>query len=449
MDFEEFKKYIDSIILNEKFKELDEFTGMTDKNKELDIYENIKSYLGFQHPRRDCKEFFQPDYQYFINFLKYYLKGIPSEVVLNDKGYIDLQNTLHIAQPRYMLKGAGVFTDKEIMFTDGSRYFSKIPLNYVGKSGISNKCCIFTPIIASHIAKILNVETAEFNLGLAHNGNRILSKNFLKENEKIVTITDETYTISEHLSTMEQELRSAGYPQEEIENAKFEFLKQEFIAKLIGLKDQKAENSPLVESEDEDGKKHIKMAPMLDFDYSFHIGEERDDMLVRKCDNGNTDIGSFILEFKDYPGFLEFVRNSLNTINMKQVYTNIYQNTGITYFTNYEEDTEMMEFIEYTNRNIEKAKEAVTEIEKKENKKRQIIIDNDGAIEEFATILYSFLSKRIDIYEFIIGNTVESNFKGDIIKTLEKAGVAPEDAEKVIATMVELINNNKDNKEER
>lgn len=440
MDFEEFKKYIDSIIDNEKFKELNKFTGMMDYDEKLDIYENIKSYLALQHPRHDCKEHFQPDYQHFIKFLEYYLKGIASEVIVNDKGYINLQNMLYMAQPPYMLKRAGVFTDKEIMFTDGSRYFSKLPLNYIGKSGVSNRSCIFAPIIASHIAKMLNVDSAEFYLGQVHNGNRILSKNFLKENEKIISLTDETYTISEHLSGMEQELKRAGYPQEEIENAKFEFLKQEFVAKLIGLKDQKPDNSPLIEFKDKDGNKHIKMAPMLDFDYSFHIGEERSDMLIRKCDNENTDIGSFIQEFKDYPGFLEFVKNSLDKLDMKQVYSNIFEETGITYFTEYEDNTEIMKFIEYVNKNIEKAKETVAEIDKKEDIGIKSLIDNNDTLEKVATTLYSSLSKKIDVRKFVVGNMVESNMKGYIVETLEKIGISPEEAEKIIDRMVEIIN---------
>ena len=90
--------------------------------------------------------------------------------------------------------------------------------------------------------------------------------------------------------TRNLELRQ--FPQEEIESTKTEFLKQEFVAKLIGLVDQTADNSPVIVSVDEDGKKHVRMAPMFDYDYSFHI--TKSGMTVRKCDDGQNTISSLI-----------------------------------------------------------------------------------------------------------------------------------------------------------
>ena len=87
MEYEEVKDYIDKVKDSEKFKKLAEFTHMTTMKPNLDIYENIKYYLGMYHARHDCKEFFQPDYDHFINFLEHYLNDKPTEKVLNKRGF--------------------------------------------------------------------------------------------------------------------------------------------------------------------------------------------------------------------------------------------------------------------------------------------------------------------------------------------------------------------------
>lgn len=372
MDFEEVKKYIDDVKESHKFKELDEFTKMTQMKEEEDIYENIKYYLGLYYSRHDCKEFFQPDYEYFIEFLEHYLKDEPIEMFLDDNGYIDLSKNLNLVRPSRFVGGSGCFIDNHKIFTDGSKYICKLPLNYKGKSGISNKYCIYAPLIASYIAKQLNIESSEISLARTHSGCRILSKNFLNSNEEIVTYTKDTEEalISEQLKQMEEALRLRKFPTNEIEKVKFDFLKQEFMAKLIGLKDQKVENSPLVVSVDEEENKHVKMAPMLDFDYSFHIGEKVPFMRVRKCDNGEVDIGSLIEQYNNYPGLKEFAINSMKSFDITQVFNNIFKETGNKLFKDYENDEQMMEFINFVNKNARIARETIAKTYENEREEK-------------------------------------------------------------------------------
>lgn len=364
MEFEEVKRYIDSVKESNKFKELDDFTKMTQIKENQDIYENIKYYISIYHSRHDCEEFFQPDYEYFIKFLEHYLKDEPIEMVLDDSGYIDLSKSLHLVRPLKFVGGSGYFIDNHKIFTDGSKYICKLPLYHRGGSGISNGYCLYAPLIASYIAKQLNIDAAEISLACAYNGYRILSKNFLKPNEEIVTYTEDTEEalVSEQLRQMEEALRLRRFPTNEIEEVKFDFLKQEFVAKLIGLKDQKMENSPLVVSVDEEENKHVKMAPMLDFDYSFHIGEEVPLMRVRKCDNGEVDIGSLIEQYKDYPGFKEFVINSMKSFDITRVFKRIFEETGNKLFKDYENNEQMMKFINFVNRNARIARAAIAKI---------------------------------------------------------------------------------------
>jgi len=364
MEFEEVKKYIDEVKDNPRFKKIDEFTHMTTIKKNQDMYENIQYYLKTYYYRHDCKEAFQPDYEQFMKFLKYYINGEIAEKSVNDRGYLDLSKTIHLIKPRMFCNGSGNFIDNQRMFTDGSVYIAKLPLNYRGNSGISNGYCIYSPLIASYIADTLQIDAAEITLANAHNGNRILSKNFLKPNEEIVTYAEEAdeVQISEQLRKLEEALKLRKFPSDEIEQAKIDFLKQEFMAKIIGLKDQSSDNSPVIISTDDTGNKHVRIAPMFDFDYSFHIGEELDYMLVRKCDNGKTDIASFIEQYKDYPGFKEFAIASIGKLDMKRVFERIYEKTGNTEFRDYENNEEMMKFVNYVNRNVEQAREIIAKV---------------------------------------------------------------------------------------
>lgn len=352
MEFEQVKQYIEAVKDSKKFGEIVEFTKMTQLKPDEDIYENIRYYLSVFHSRRDCKEWFQPDYEHFVNFLEHYLKNEPSEVVFDERGYLDLSRTLYLVKPIRFAASAGDFTDNHIMLTDGRKYISKLPLNY--RSGIQNKYSVFCSLIASNIARTIGVEAAEVTLATVHNGARILSKNFLKPDEELVVYADnkEEVTISEQLNKMEQALRLRKFPEDEIEVAKLEFLKQEFLAKIIGLRDQTPDNSPVIISSDEEGIRHVRLAPVFDLDYSFHIGEERLNLLTRKCDNGQEDICSFIEQYKNYPGFQEFVKKSVESLDMVRVFRQIYQDTGIVIFEDYQNDEQMNRFMAFVNRNV-------------------------------------------------------------------------------------------------
>lgn len=355
MEFEIVKEYIEKIKDSEEFKKLDAFTHMTSvsKDRNPDIYENIKYYVSYFHDKKDCKEFFQPDYDFFMRFLKGYFNNEPGKLILDEKGRIDLTQTLHIVQPR-KFGNEGCFIDKSIMLTDGSIYFCKIPLVFIGKSNVKNTACKYSALIASHIAKKIGVEAVDITLGTAVNGQpRIVSKNFLQPNQELITYTDQDkVSIVEHMKILEKELILRKFPKDEIEQTKFEFLKQEFVAKLIRLADQKAENSPIITQTDEEGKKHVKMAPMCDLDFSFHIGEENPYILTRKCDNGKDDIASFIEQYINYSGFCEFMDSSIQQLNLEEILKEIYESTGLIEFKDGKNNEKIMEFVNYVNKNI-------------------------------------------------------------------------------------------------
>ncbi len=369
MELSELKEYIDTIKDSGRFKKLDEFTKMTKMDTNRDMYENIEYYVKIYHSKHTNKRLFEPDYEYFVKFLKSYMDNEPASLLRREDGYLDLENSLYLKQPGLFSENKGNFLDHYMIMTDGSIYISKLPLHYRGNSGITNPYCLYGPLIASYIAKNLDIECADINLAKSHNGYKILSKNFLKENEEIITYTENMMLISEYLDKIDEALKLRKFSEVEIKKVKFDFIKQEFLAKLIGLKDQTADNSPLIISVDEYENKHIRMAPMFDLDFSFHIAKDIG-LLIRQCDNGNTDIGSLIEQYKDYPGFKQFAKRSIEALDMEKIFKQIYDETGIKKFGEYMNDEQMKEFIGFVNRNIQIAKETFDKVYESEREER-------------------------------------------------------------------------------
>lgn len=363
MTEEQFKSYIDTIKDHPKFKKLDKFIKMTKLLEDKDIYENIIYYVNLQCYKTDENGLRRiPDYEYFKRFMDEYLKDEKEEVLRFDKeGNLDLGKTLFLKQPLRLAGSSGNFFDGWLVMTDDSKYISKLPLGYRGNSGIGKGNSRYIPIISSYIAKQLNIDTAEYRFAKLGNGQtRIISPSFLNENEEIITYSQqnsENPMIARELDILTENLTLRKFSEEEIEKAKFEFLKQEFLAKIIDLKDQKPENSPLILSVDRNGERHIRLAPMTDYDYSFNIAPMNSMLPQRRCNNGKKDISSLIEQYKDYPGFKEFVEEAIDSFNMRKVYAKIYEDTGIPEFKDYENDERMVRFIEFAENNMKEAKE--------------------------------------------------------------------------------------------
>lgn len=372
MTEQEFRIYIEGIIKTREFIKLNKFLRITEyKNMVTDLFENAKQYLGYHHPRTDVKERFIPDYDYFYNFFESYRQGKNMAIATDEKGYIDLGKALFLKQPFKFASKFGVFTDSNIIMTDGTIHILKIPLDLSPRTKVTNPDCRFCPIIASAIAKEIGVESAEYKIAKKQDNEiRILSKNFLKPEEELVTfVTDRQVEnqnqrsrpyISVIFEELEKELRLRRYTPEVIEKIKMDFLKQEFLAKMIGLRDQKADNCGFVISVDEKWKRNIKIAPMFDFDFSFHIAQGFNALSVRQCDNGGIDIGSLIEQYKDYPGFLEFANQAIRSLDMKNVFTHIYRDLGLTEFKN--PDSSILAYADFVNRNKQIAMETLSRL---------------------------------------------------------------------------------------
>ena len=362
----EFKQYIESIQDEPEFISLNKFIQFSiySKNGELSMFEAVKEYLKLNHSRRDTDIPFDPDYDHFYNFYEKY-KNKDASIVYKAEGEIDLGKTPHLVQPARVAKNKGYFTDNYLILPDGTIFISKIPLNY--KSSISlerEPNCRYNTIIATKMAKKLGITTSEnFLARLADGQYRTLSKFFLRPNEEFVTFFKDEGNpkISTIYKKLEETLTLRKYPAERIEEIKMEFLKQEFLAKLIGLDDQKADNTGLIAGIDANGERTIRLTPMFDYDYSFLTGE-KSDIVRRQADNGKTDIVSLIEQYKDNPDFMQFVKKSLTSFDIKKVYQSLYEEDRLTCFKNYESNGYLCLIMGFVDYNLKRAREKLKEL---------------------------------------------------------------------------------------
>ena len=358
MNFEDVKAYIDSVKGTEKFRNLEQFTHMTTMDGNKDFFENIQDYVSHWHYKRGSNKFFDPDYDYFMSFLKHYFSDQPTEIIYDEKGRVDMKKTLHISRPRRFC-GKGSCLENAIIFPNGRIFYCKRPFHLLAMNmkDANRKYFLYSGLVASYVAKAVNVEAANITLGTSVNGMpNIMSENVLQQNEELISYADvddtEEVKVSEQLDILGETLRLRKFPEDEIEQTRLDFLKQEFIAKLIGLRDQKASNSPIIISTDEKGQRHVRMAPMIDLDVCFDIGKGEVCSLTRQCDNGKDDIVSLVEQYRIYPGFMDFVKQAVQAINMKEIFNKIYTETGLVEFEE-EQDNEMTQYFEgFVNANV-------------------------------------------------------------------------------------------------
>lgn len=238
------------------------------------------------------------------------------------------------------------FAEKFIILEDNSIALLKMPLSSLHSySGVLpyGKLDIqpdeYNPLISKKICNIANIECASYFLASERPNNYILTPSFLNKDDELITgnnlVRKNEYDINNILKDLEQSLTLRRFNQDEINKIKDDFIKQCFISKFIGNIDEHSYNFGIILND-----RHIKLAPFFDLEYSFGICDEslgRD----RHID-GDSSLNKFIENFKDYPGFLEFVNNLITKINIEKLFISVEANTGIkadtflrNFFTNF------------------------------------------------------------------------------------------------------------------
>ena len=365
MTEQEFKEYIIKIENTEEFRHLLEILNIEVGNE--GVFKAVKRYLYENHPRTINGWFRGEDYDQFVTFYEAYKKKT-FQIFRTSTGEVDLGKTPYLKMYRSFRERIGFFTEGYIITPDETKYILKLPICLnSGISEVYDDECKYACMLASEIARTIGVATSEnFIVRLPIKNSRIASKFFLEPDEDLEYFIPEKrdVTISEVLAALRGKLTLRHYPEDVIKRVEFEFLQQEFVAKLINLDDQAPDNSGLIVSLDASNKRHIRMAPMFDFDFSFFF-LKNPEIMRRKCDNGKADVGSLVLQYKDNPDFIAFVRNAVKVLNMERVYANIYERTGLTFFGEDRRERGLKKYTHFLNKNINMAKKALEIIDGK------------------------------------------------------------------------------------
>ena len=352
----EFKEYIESIKHTYEFQQLMEWIGIECNEN---MFNTLIDYLKYNHARRDTREFFVPDFNHFREFFDCY-RTKSFEMFYTQTGEIDLSKTPYIKQSYNKKSPMGKFTDRYIMLPDRTIFISKYPVHLKPKWRIYDSACQYNGIIATGIANQIGVSSSENELAIIENGQpRLLSKFFLLPNEELNSFYEDeedenekiNTKISDTLNSLESSLRLRKFPETDIKRAKIEF----------GLCDQNNQNTGIITPTDSESNRSVRLAPMFDYDYSFIVAENFE-FIRRSCDNGQTDIGSLIKQYKDYPGFYKFVQKSISTLDIDQVYDSIYTSKHLKLFKPPHDNVILNRFTEFVNRNLTLARNTVKEL---------------------------------------------------------------------------------------
>lgn len=308
------KPYVDSVLKSDDFMRL------------IDLYDSS-----------DSKEFIKYIYKYPDEFVTFYeeVKKNKNTFTLNNKGVIDLDKIPNIASKNGSLKDvfSAYFSKFWLIFPNlNTALLKEIPSYLVyGKHGESNEDFSdytrnlnsksiqnneYHILLVPEIAKQIGLDCAEYYLAkLDGCAGFSLSPNFLKNGEELVSghsiVGRSASQMSHLLSSLEVYLSNRHIDSKTIENIKLDFIKQSFFNRFIENQDEKNSNWGIIVN-----GKSVRIAPIFDIDFSCDIYNIKKECRFISYDDDNNDITSFVAAYRNYPGFIDFVKNVLDNFNI-------------------------------------------------------------------------------------------------------------------------------------
>lgn len=132
----------------------------------------------------------------------------------------------------------------------------------------------------------------------------------------------DTEDFSKRMEQIKVFLKLRHFSQAQIQSVTDEFIKQEIFKKTVEYRDNHNFNWGL----GIDGK-NVRLFPAYDFDLCSGIRKEKP--IYTYCDNGKTDIKSFIEQYKDLPWIKEYLKGVIEKFSIEDVLQKITQETKI------------------------------------------------------------------------------------------------------------------------
>jgi len=278
------------------------------------------------------------------------------ELTGND-GRIDLDIIPNIILPSGIAATAW-YTEGWYLLPNDNPCLMKKMLSFMGQYGKVENAHYqpeeYNAMICQALAEIFELPSAKYYMAKKNGNEYMLTPDFLRDGEELIhiarieeTITGkkqsttaiqgETKKISQMHQYLEEYLRNYQYKGKKLEETQIQivlldYIKQKFFNRFVKNTDEHVFNTAIVIN----GEK-VKMSDM--YDYDFTLARKTTDV-VPGCewkglenemllDNGKSDIVSFIEQYKDYPGFQEFIRKIINNFSIARLEQIILRNTGI------------------------------------------------------------------------------------------------------------------------
>jgi len=314
----EISKYIKSIKNDSYFKKLALIYDISDET--AIYYYIVDNFDEFREFYDEFKKFQERPEEFSIeNYM--------------ENGSINLRRLPHIKSQR----GAdGGFVEGWIILPNFKTYLvKKNPRNY----GVWGKWFArrYNILITPKIAEKMGIKCAEYYWCKKTSKSRTegnITRNFLEDGQTLISgyeineLTNGGITknkLTDRLKSLEKYLKVQKVDPETIERIRQDYIKLSFFNNFISNSDQRDWNYGLVQ--DSNGK-IIGLAPAFDLDFSCKVYMSMGCELL--LDNRNSNISSFINQFKHEQWFIEFIQEFIQNFNMEQILEEVQEEHGIT-----------------------------------------------------------------------------------------------------------------------
>lgn len=408
---EEQKEKLKRYYKEDWFKELNELVNICDldQNEEV-ILEHIKNYIKYFVKQREMT--FSERVDMFIKALEAYSnkENIPFEkdeegriINLSKSGFTE-ENGFYMKDKKVELtahKQLGLYYRNIYVSTDRKIYLVKIAMDNKGQisgyeKGIETE---YNPVLAQNIFEYFEEPVAKYLVAKIEGfPNRIiLTENFLQKNQELIHLCDfyelekdeqdsseEKDTHSSRLKLIENNLRIRYERQmgkdkfeELLGKIKLQYVRQEFMKKMLGPMDNNFGNSGLIltTTGNDMDIPEIDLSPAYDLDLSFNIAEEVE-VSRTYTDNGKDDMESYIDEFKNVEGFRKFLDGIVEKMQdedlPEKLVNDTYEKTGLEFLKINKEN-----YVKYLKRKFKEVKDAYKKVYSEE---KEVIEDDSRTI---------------------------------------------------------------------
>ena len=391
---EEQEKTLKRYIKETWFEALNDLVNICDlSSDENTILQNIKDYI-WTYIINYKKEEFYNGAEKLIQFFDSYKSGKePRFTQKGQGGLFDITEDLLYSANGYHIYGKfkrpnssqkihstnGFYSIGAYIGTDRAAYLGKrsmISKNLPVKKEIK-KQVDYNSIVAQFAFEYFDQPVARYYLleESTNPYNVILSKNFLQDNQELVHFSDlydgseSTDTYLGRIAMMESniEMRYKNIlgnekTRELLDKLRLQYCRQEFMKLVIGPMDCNLGNtSLLLTSKAGQDVPEIDISPAYDLDLSFNVAQNLASngnmRLMKTSDGKSANIHALIEDFREIPGFKDFLDYFYRRIDNKtvanEIVGNAYEKTNFQFFS---ENAE--QYIDFLNNRFEQVREA-------------------------------------------------------------------------------------------